>query len=47
MVHRQAYAEVPPRVEYSLTATSQRLRGFVTELNRWGREYIGDLNGQQ
>ncbi|WJJ14632.1 helix-turn-helix domain-containing protein (plasmid) [Prescottella equi] len=44
IVHRQAYAEVPPRVEYSLTEAGQGLRGFVTELNRWGREYVGDLN---
>lgn len=44
IVHRQAYAEVPPRVEYSLTEAGQGLRGFVTELTRWGREYTGDLN---
>lgn len=43
IVHRHAYAEVPPRVEYSLTATGQELRGFVSELNRWGAEYVEGL----
>ncbi|MFC9875842.1 winged helix-turn-helix transcriptional regulator [Nocardia salmonicida] len=45
IVNRHAFAEVPPRVEYSLTATGKALRGFVTELNRWGAEYIEGLAG--
>ncbi|MBB5914551.1 DNA-binding HxlR family transcriptional regulator [Nocardia transvalensis] len=39
IVTRHAYAEVPPRVEYSLTSTGAGLRDFVAELNRWGDEY--------
>ena len=45
IVNRHAFAEVPPRVEYSLTTTGKALRGFVTELNRWGAEYIEGLAG--
>ncbi|MFD6397195.1 winged helix-turn-helix transcriptional regulator [Nocardia sp. NPDC060249] len=47
IVSRLAYAEVPPRVEYSLTPTGQALRGFVSELNRWGAEYVEGLPGRR
>ncbi|MFC4372784.1 winged helix-turn-helix transcriptional regulator [Nocardia halotolerans] len=40
---RHAYPEVPPRVEYSLTPTGEGLRGFVTELDRWGADYVQAL----
>ncbi|MBA4022798.1 MAG: transcriptional regulator [Gordonia sp.] len=43
IVVRHAYAEVPPRVEYSLTATGEGLKAFALELNQWGDEYIKDL----
>lgn len=43
IVVRHAYPEVPPRVDYTLTATGQGLRGFVTELDRWGGEYVAGL----
>ncbi|GAA5063591.1 winged helix-turn-helix transcriptional regulator [Nocardia callitridis] len=43
VVLRHAYAEVPPRVEYSLTPRGHGLRGFVGELNQWGKDYIGEL----
>lgn len=46
IVTRRAYPEVPPRVEYSLTPTGEGLRGFVTELNRWGSEYIAGLSAR-
>lgn len=43
IVSRRMYAEVPPRVEYSLTPTGKALRDFVAELNRWGADYIAGL----
>ncbi|WP_441346875.1 winged helix-turn-helix transcriptional regulator [Rhodococcus sp. SGAir0479] len=43
IVHREVYAEVPPRVEYSLTELGEGLRGFVAELNRWGHAYIAEI----
>jgi DNA-binding HxlR family transcriptional regulator len=43
IVVRHAYAEVPPRVEYSLTSTGEGLKAFALELNQWGDEYIKDL----
>ena len=45
IVDRHSYAEVPPRVEYSLTPTGRALRVFVSELNRWGAEYVEGLRG--
>jgi DNA-binding HxlR family transcriptional regulator len=36
LVHRQMYAEIPPRVEYSLTARGQDLAPVLTALAAWG-----------
>lgn len=44
IVVRHAYAEVPPRVEYSLTVTGEGLKAFALELNQWGGEYIKALS---
>ncbi|WP_375756375.1 winged helix-turn-helix transcriptional regulator [Corallococcus exercitus] len=41
LVHRQVYAEVPPRVEYSLTPQGQTLRGVIAALKSWGEVYLG------
>lgn len=38
LVARQVYAEVPPRVEYSLTETGRTLEPVLLALARWGRE---------
>jgi DNA-binding HxlR family transcriptional regulator len=43
VVHRKAYAEVPPRVEYSLTAFGQTLRPVLDAMCTWGADYIGRL----
>ena len=39
LVHRQVYAEVPPRVEYSLTATGQSLEPVLRAMADWGTIY--------
>jgi DNA-binding HxlR family transcriptional regulator len=36
LVHRKVYAEVPPRVEYSLTDTGRTLKGLIIEIKKWG-----------
>ncbi len=41
IVHRQVYAQVPPKVEYSLTAVGQTLMPVVKALTDWGRMYEG------
>ena len=39
LVHREVYAVVPPRVDYSLTDLGRTLRPLVDELGRWGTEF--------
>ncbi|MED7950738.1 winged helix-turn-helix transcriptional regulator [Kitasatospora sp. NPDC058201] len=40
VVHRESYDEVPPRVEYSLTAVGERLNEALAPLGAWGREHV-------
>lgn len=39
LVHREVYAEVPPRVEYSLTETGRSLKPVIDSLGAWGSAY--------
>lgn len=39
LVERKVYAEVPPRVEYSLTALGQSLKPILDSLGAWGETY--------
>lgn len=44
LIHRQAYAEAPPRVDYALTALGTSLvEGPIAELGRWTVEHSDDL----
>jgi len=40
IVTRKAYAEVPPRVEYTLTPKGRALNGIMDLLVDWSREYV-------
>ncbi|RCK45816.1 MULTISPECIES: helix-turn-helix domain-containing protein [Thalassospira] len=40
LVHREVYAEVPPRVEYSLTAKGETLRDIILALKAWGETHV-------
>lgn len=39
LVNRKVYAEVPPRVEYSLTDTGYSLKPVLDVMVQWGTEY--------
>jgi DNA-binding HxlR family transcriptional regulator len=44
LVHRKAYAEVPPRVEYSLTRSGLSLLPILNELQRWAIANADELS---
>ncbi len=43
IVHRRVYAEVPPRVEYSLTTLGASLKPVVDAMCRWGVRQMGAI----
>ena len=40
LIHRELFAEVPPRVEYSLTEIGQAFRPVLDSIAEWGDQYI-------
>ena len=41
IIQRKVYAQVPPKVEYSLTESGESLRGIITMMRDWGRNHFG------
>lgn len=44
IVNRKIYQEIPPKVEYSLTAFGLTLRPILEALHGWGADYIDEIN---
>jgi len=40
LVHRKVYAEVPPKVVYSLTDLALSLMPVMLSIKEWGRSYL-------
>ena len=39
LVHREVFAEVPPRVEYSITELGRSLKPILDAMWNWGEEF--------
>ncbi|GHO55182.1 winged helix-turn-helix transcriptional regulator [Ktedonobacter robiniae] len=46
VLHREVYAQVPPKVEYSLTELGRSLESILLQMAEWGEWYC-DQNGQE
>ncbi len=42
LITRKVYAQVPPKVEYSLTETGKTLMPILDQLCEWGYAHMGD-----
>ena len=43
IIHREVYAEVPPKVVYSLTDCGKRLKPVLQEMYKWGITYVNEF----
>lgn len=46
LIHREVYAEVPPRVEYSLTELGESVVPILQQMYQWGKEYLKKTDQQ-
>ena len=47
IVSRTVYAEVPPRVEYSLTEIGRKFESVLASIEAWGYDYIDFLHANR
>lgn len=47
VINRKVFAEVPPKVIYSLTRKGESLRPIFRELSRWGIENVLERNNNE
>ena len=42
---RKVYAQIPPKVEYRLTALGKKLKQMIDSMIEWGTEYTSKMGG--
>jgi len=40
VIHRKVFAQVPPKVEYSLTDFGKSLGPIINQMKKWGTQYM-------
>ena len=45
LLYREVFAEVPPRVEYTLTPRGYSIKSVLDSLAQWGKGYQQDVYG--
>ncbi|MFQ5579916.1 MAG: winged helix-turn-helix transcriptional regulator [Nitrospiria bacterium] len=40
IVNRKVYAQIPPKVEYSLTAEGKSLKSILNSMHQWGLKHM-------
>lgn len=43
LIHRKAYPEIPPRVEYSLSLKSEKLLPILEQLSTWSKNNMAEV----
>lgn len=49
IIHREVFAQIPPKVVYSLTPIGLKLKPVLKEMFEWGIEYVkenGEITGE-
>jgi DNA-binding HxlR family transcriptional regulator len=44
IIHRQVYAQIPPKVEYSLTPLGESLKPILYAMHDWAVKYYSEVN---
>ncbi|MCX7594363.1 MAG: helix-turn-helix transcriptional regulator [Fischerella sp.] len=47
IIHRQVYAQIPPKVEYSLTPLGESLKPILYAMHDWAVQHFGEINHQK
>jgi DNA-binding HxlR family transcriptional regulator len=47
MITRKVYAQVPPKVEYTITPIAKKLEPILDSLCKWGFEYQGSAEDKE
>ena len=47
LILRKEYAQIPPKVEYSLSEIGMKFKKVLEALREWGEEYIEYMKGEE